>query len=214
MKRSAKIMTTTVLTGAVFALSACQEEQNQAMNFSGAAQCYQQRPSDVGFSDWRQICDDAEENATEAHEAEAPRYALSGSDGDDLCEEVHGDDQCYRISDNSGNSWFVPFMAGYVVSSMMDNSGSRYYGYSNSRPLYRTSSGGYTNSNFKYTTSRLNSTTAVRTNPTSYRAPTKPKTYSAVPAASKMTSTSIRSTGGFGASSTRSVSSRSSSFGG
>lgn len=203
MKRSNKILMTTMLTGAVFALSACQTEQNQAMNFSGAAQCYAERPDDVGFSEWADICDQAEENATEAHEAEAPRYAASGDDGDDLCEEVHGDNQCYQMTDSDGNSWFVPLMAGYFISSMINNNGNRTYGYSDSRPLYRTTSGGYTNGTFSYNTNRMNGVQPVRGNPTSYTAPSTPRTYSNTAA--------VRSSGGFGSSSTAG---RSTSFGG
>lgn len=204
MKRSKKIMMTTMLTGAAFALSACQTEPpEKAYNFSSPDACYNQIPEGTWMDEWKPVCDEAFENAKTAHEVEAPRYALSGSDGDDLCEEVHGDDQCYQMTDSSGNSWFVPFMAGYLISSAFDSSSNKYkYGYASSKPLYKTSSGGFTNSSFAYSTSRLNTSSRVSSNPTRYTTST-PKTYTSAPA--------IRSTGGFGASST---SSRSGSFGG
>ena len=205
MKRSKKIMMTTMLTGAVFALSACQTEPpEQAYNFSSAEKCYNEIPDGVWMDEWKPICDEGFETAKKSHEMEAPRYALSGSDGDDLCEEVHGDDQCYQMTDSSGNSWFVPFMAGYLIHSAFDSSSNKYkYGYSSSKPLYKTKSGGYTNSSFAYSTSRLNGVNRVSSNPTRYTT-SAPKTYTKAP--------TIRSTGGFGASSTSSRST--SSFGG
>lgn len=197
-------MMTTMLTGAVFALSACQTEPEQAYNFSNVEKCYSEIPDGVWMKEWKPICDESYKNAKTSHELEAPRYAQAGSDGDDLCEEVHGDDQCYKMTDSSGNSWFVPFMAGYLIHSAFDSRTNKYaYGSSSAKPLYKTSTGGYTNSTFAYNTSRLNSASRVSSNPTRYSTPSTPKTYTSAP--------TIRSSGGFGASST---SSRSASYGG
>lgn len=201
MKRSTLVMTTALLSGAVF-LSACNDDRNDTINFQTVSQCMQQRPAGEDFDSWEDICENAIENAKAQHERTAPRYAPTGSDGDDLCEEYHGDDQCYKVTDNNGNSFWMPFLMGYVVSSALDSSGKRYYTPSKSQPLYYSSKQkSYMTSTGSFTTAKAYGRSTV-----SSRALTPPKTTPKI-----STPTSVKSSGGFGAS--RSVSGGRSSFG-
>lgn len=230
MKMSKKIMLTTVLTGSIFMLSGCLEESPkfENMSFSSTDSCIRGKPSDVkndieSSEEWDMMCNTSYKEAVEAHEKEAPRY--TGDDAKKLCEEQHGDGKCYSPADiaqtgttsdetpssvageaaattaSSSGNWFMPFMAGWMVSSLLD-SGTRTYQSSLARPLYNASGGGYYNSN-GYRYNNLNSTRTSRTSATTYTR-TTPTTYN---------SRTVRSTGGFGASRTSSYSS-SRSYGG
>lgn len=192
MKKSQRLITTTILTGTVFATSACQNEQYTHMSFSNPQQCYNSFDSlnddNLSFSDWMNVCDNNFESAEKDHEKIAPRYELSGADGDDLCEEMHGDDNCYKVTGNDGSSYFVPFMAGYMISSMLMNNNSR--SYSTGQPLYRSSTGSYATANSSWVGSSIN------TKQTSSRPALKPSSSTV------QTTQSVKSTGGFGASRT------------
>lgn len=201
MKRSTLIMTTAILAGTIF-LAGCEDSKKpEALSFKSMEQCMYQRPLDQNELDWEKICEDAMEAAQKEHERTAPRYAPSGSDGDDLCEQEHGDDACYERKDADGNSFWTPFLAGYVVSSMLNNNGQRIYHYSKSQPMYYskgdrkmyTASGGYAATTFGRSSVSRSAVSPVRSTP-------------------KLTTpVSIKSTGGFGRSATAA---RGGSFGG
>ncbi|TBR38432.1 DUF1190 domain-containing protein [Marinomonas agarivorans] len=76
-------------------------------------------------------CQAAYEKAlTEAHRT-APRYQSQSH-----CESEFGYNQCYQ----TGNNFFVPFMAGWMVSSLLNNASNTYnpvYHYRNSSSSYR-----------------------------------------------------------------------------
>jgi uncharacterized protein YgiB involved in biofilm formation len=85
---------------------------------------------------------------SQAAAAKAPHFAT----GDD-CYAKYGPNGCRQYSDGNGNSWFMPFMVGY----MLGNHGG--YGYA---PVYRSYSGGY------QTVVVNNGTTVYNAAPTSY----------------------------------------------
>lgn len=193
MKRSSRLITTTILTGAVFATSACQPEPYTHMSFTSTDACYRSYDSindeNMTYSNWTDLCDTQFANAEKEHLKVAPKYEASGTDGDDLCEEVHGDDSCYKVTGNDGSSYFVPFMAGYLISSMMVNNRHSYM--SSSQPIYKSSTGSFATANSSWATSRLNTKQ------------TASRPVTTAPAASKInTPQSVKSSGGFGASRT------------
>lgn len=201
MKRSTLTMTTAILAGAVFLAGCKDSKEPEALSFKTMEQCMYQRPLEKNEAEWKVICDRAMLAAQKEHERTAPRYAPSGSDGDDLCEEEHGDDACYERKDENGNSFWTPFLAGYVVSSMLDNAGHRNYSYSKTQPMYYsksdrkmyTASGGYAATTFGRSSVSRNAISPVRSTP-------------------KITTpVSIKSSGGFGRSATAA---RGGSFGG
>lgn len=223
MKTSKKILLLTVLTGSTFFLTGCEEEKRQDLSFASEQACMDNRPAKEDLESWETMCAESYKNALAAHEKEAPHY--TGTDAKALCEEQHGVGKCYSpaeiakedgtvtpppdktagdsaaastttTSASSGN-WFMPFMAGWMVSSLFNDSGRTYY-QSQAKPLYSSASGGYTNSN-GYKFNSLNTTKRATLNNTSYTKST-PTTY---------TRSTVRSTGGFGASRTSSSSSRS-----
>lgn len=201
MKRSTILATTAILSGAIF-LSGCEDTKKpEAMSFKNLEQCLYQRPLDQNEIEWEQICKNAMEAADREHDRSAPRYAPSGSDGDDLCEQEHGDDACYERKDSSGNSFWTPFLAGYVVSSMLNDNGHRTYGYSKAQPMY------YSKSDKKmYTASGSYGAKTFGRSSVSRSAISPAKSTPKI-----TTPTSIKSTGGFGRSATAS---RGGSFGG
>jgi uncharacterized protein YgiB involved in biofilm formation len=84
-------------------------------------------------------CRESHEAALKMHETSAPRYTDSR-----LCEQQHGYGNCQQSGSN--NVW-LPFFAGYFVSSFLNNqsmAGCRSsYWNSCTRPLYQGARGGY-----------------------------------------------------------------------
>jgi len=80
MKRTTRLITTTILTGAVFTTAACQNEQYTHMSFTNPQQCYNTYDSlneeNLSFSDWMNVCDNNFENAKNDHERIADRKSV------------------------------------------------------------------------------------------------------------------------------------------
>ncbi len=75
-------------------------------------------------------CETQYRNALAAHQQEAPRYKY-----EDICEADFGYNQCQR----SSNGFWMPFMAGYMMSMVAERvSDAVRYRSHYSRPLYRS----------------------------------------------------------------------------
>ena len=99
-------------------LSACGEDRDASKIYVSVDDCKQDNPDAVGQ------CLAAFESAIEEHNRTAPRF---NSQND--CEYEFGNERCQYVQSQSG-SFFMPFMAGFIVSRLMQPSP-----YS-SQPLY------------------------------------------------------------------------------
>lgn len=129
MKRSRNLRLGLMLGAAGLALAGCQEEEKA----TGAVYSSVEACVSEGIYT-RNACETALAEATKVHEESAPRY-----DSRALCEEEFGVGQCSPGSD--GGSFFVPFMTGYFVSSVLDDIGDAAKRTSYSRPLYKYKDG-------------------------------------------------------------------------
>lgn len=102
----------------VFIASACSDNRQEAMVFTSLNDCQYQLP------DYAAQCEMAYQKALEEAAETAPKYN-SRSD----CEYEFGSDQCVVYRNDSGNSWFMPLMAGYIIRDLLE---PRRY----SQPLY------------------------------------------------------------------------------
>ena len=99
-------------------LSGCGGEKEDATIYTSLEDCKQDYPNAV------ERCEAAYQTAMDEAMRTSPRFS---SEYD--CEHEFGPNQCQQVNNNSG-SFFMPFMAGYMVSSLL--SPNRYY----SQPLY------------------------------------------------------------------------------
>jgi len=99
-------------------LSGCGAEKEDATIYTSLEDCKQDYPGAV------ERCEAAYQTAVDEAMRTSPRFS---SEYD--CEHEFGPNQCQQVN-NGGGSFFMPFMAGYMVSSLL--SPSRYY----SQPLY------------------------------------------------------------------------------
>ncbi|WP_334059626.1 DUF1190 family protein [Alteromonas sp. S005] len=99
-------------------LSGCGAEKEDATIYTSLEDCKQDFPDAV------ERCEAAYQTAVDEAMRTSPRFS---SEYD--CEHEFGPNQCQYVN-NSNGSFFMPFMAGYMVSSLL--SPSRYY----SQPLY------------------------------------------------------------------------------
>ena len=136
MKRSRKV--SLVLMGAsAVTLNACGGDQDVPVEaFRNVEQCV----ATGKFTE--EYCRGEWDQARQLHEKSAPRYADRAA-----CEQEFGFQNCYRPpqstqSAQSTGGFFVPFMAGYIISDLINNAGGRNRFYS--QPLYRNAySGGF-----------------------------------------------------------------------
>lgn len=198
MKRTttSRVIACLVLGTSAFALSGCQSNNSDAVLFDSDLDCQTSDTLPEGMTPAQ--CEEQKVAAKAEYLETAPRY-----DALDVCEEQHGVGNCEvdPAITSSGGSSFMPFMAGYMISNVLNNNSSSYA----SRPLVPTSSGKFSTTDNRARVSSLNGNLKVAN-----------KTLLAKPAATlgkpPMTRATIRSTGGFGKSSTSSFSR--SSFGG
>ncbi|MGV2124855.1 DUF1190 domain-containing protein [Agrobacterium vitis] len=98
-------------------LSGCGEDAPTERTFTSVDQCISQ-----GMD--REVCQTAYQDAVKAHMANAPRF-----DGMAACEAEYGAKQCVQQTasntdgTNGSGSFFMPFMAGYLLSSTINNIG-------------------------------------------------------------------------------------------
>ncbi len=152
MKRSNSLMLCLMATGAVVALTACDETPPpepavSADMYTSVEECVS------GGKYTESYCKSSFDKAKQQHAASAPRY-----DSKTLCEEQFGPGACQMgptaaAQANAGGDFWTPFLMGYVVSSALDDLGDamsagshrdrdrQYGGYA--APVYRSSSGGW-----------------------------------------------------------------------
>ncbi|MBB3390803.1 uncharacterized protein YgiB involved in biofilm formation [Rhizobium sp. BK275] len=133
------------IAASTLALSGCGDQTPSETMFTSVDQCVES-----GMD--RQVCQAGYQDAMRAHLANAPRF-----NGMAACEAEYGSGQCTEQSANASpnntggsGSFFVPFLAGYMLSSALNNIGDynvyrrrqeesgNYYG---STPIYRNRSG-------------------------------------------------------------------------
>ena len=126
MKSRYSISIAALMGISIIGLSACEEPKVDAAVFNSLQQCI----NDPGML--REQCEKSYADARSQHASVAPKYT-SVQD----CQADFGAGRCeqspYRTS--RGGSVFMPLMMGYMMGSMM---GGR--GFSNSQPLYRSTS--------------------------------------------------------------------------
>jgi uncharacterized protein YgiB involved in biofilm formation len=133
MKRSRSIEL--ALMGTVpLLLAACdqaREPPRSALLYQSLQQCISEAKVSVD------VCRTTYEQALEAQERLAPRYGSFAE-----CAQQFGDDQCRQVVQSSGDHWFMPALAGFLIGRALDtNRGPGYvYGW-NGRPIYRTRTG-------------------------------------------------------------------------
>lgn len=88
-------------------LSACSTEREEAIVFNTLEDCVNANPSAAAQ------CEIAYQGALEEAARTAPKYNTEND-----CEYEFGPNQCQQVRTGSG-SFFMPFMAGYMVSSLL-----------------------------------------------------------------------------------------------
>lgn len=119
---------------AVFSLSGC-GGGDEGYLYSSVEDCIEAHPGQD------EICQSAYDEAQVAALESGPRYA-----SESLCEMEFGDDQCEPLGETR---FWVPFVAGYVVSEVIDEVGDyfeykrkrKYHGYG-AAPAFLSSKGG------------------------------------------------------------------------
>ncbi|RFB88290.1 hypothetical protein B5K11_22525 [Rhizobium leguminosarum bv. trifolii] len=132
------------IAASTLALSGCGDQTPSEVMFTSVDQC-------VTSGMDRQVCQAGYQDAMRAHLATAPRF-----NGMAACEAEYGVGQCTEQPANSvpnnssGGSFFTPFLAGYMLSSALNNitdysdyrrrqeANGYYYG---STPIYRNRAG-------------------------------------------------------------------------
>ncbi|CAM4373428.1 DUF1190 family protein [Alteromonas australica] len=99
-------------------LSACADERQDATIYTSIDDCKQDYPNAI------EKCEAAYQTAVEEAQRTSPRFNTEYD-----CEYEFGPNQCRTVNTNNG-SFFMPFMAGFMVSQLL--SPNRYY----SQPLY------------------------------------------------------------------------------
>jgi len=129
MKRSNKIVLTTLMAGAGVSLSACDGpdstgKQVDAVSYTSVAECKAAGALPAAE------CDTAYAQAQKDNEKVAPRY-----EDRQTCEEQYGVEQC--VPRNNG-SYFSPLLTGFIIGQALNNVG----GYRGA-PMYRDRAGNY-----------------------------------------------------------------------
>ncbi len=129
MKRSQRVVLTTLTAAGVVAVQACgssdwsEEPSVEASPFASVAEC-----SASGAVPAAE-CQRAYNQAVANHEQAAPRFETQP-----LCEEQFGNGQCQQRAAGTGSFW-MPVLAGFMVGRMLDRDRRPYYRYGG---LYRS----------------------------------------------------------------------------
>lgn len=94
-------------------LAACGDKE-EAIIYKNAADCASQNP------EFAQQCETAYQQALEEAERTGPKYNTRND-----CEAEFGSNQCRNVQNQSG-SFFMPFMAGYMLSNLLSPNPYRY----------------------------------------------------------------------------------------
>ena len=114
-------------------LAGCGEPAPENRLFTSVDNCIS-----AGFS--QAVCEGEYQTALQRHVAEAPRF-----DGQAVCEAEFGEGRCTEVAPGTpaaagaSQSFFVPFLTGYLVSSALSRIGSyaAYNTFLRSNPTYR-----------------------------------------------------------------------------
>lgn len=167
MKRSRSLVLT-LMAGTGLSLAGCDEAPPPeppvdvaAADLSGDERLYRSVEDCIAGKVFTiEYCQTSYQAAQEAHAEVAPRYNDSAT-----CEADFGSGACTRQTASDGTSWFMPFLAGYAVSSLIDDIGDgfkrRRHGGYHAKPLYYHPSGGYVTASGR----TLGSTAAARWSP-------------------------------------------------
>jgi uncharacterized protein YgiB involved in biofilm formation len=142
--RKPPILTLGTIAASTLLLSGCGDSTPAEAMFTSVDQC-------VSTGMDRQVCQTAYQDAMKAHLANAPRF-----NGMAACEAEYGAGQCAAqpasstANNGGGGNVFMPFLAGYMLSSAINNIGD-YNNYRRreeangssygSAPIYRNRSG-------------------------------------------------------------------------
>ena len=152
-KRSRRVVLTTLTAAGAAAVSGCgssdwSDSDAEGQVFSSVTEC-------VAAGENRTECENAYAQARVDDTDGAPRF-----DSQSLCEQEFGSNQCEQRT-SSGNSFWVPLLAGFVIGNVIDDididgrrrrryaplyrssAGTWYHGGSSYGPLSRRSGGGY-----------------------------------------------------------------------
>jgi len=132
-KRSRRVVLTTLTAAGAAAVSGCgssdwSDSDAEGQVFSSVTEC-------VAAGESRSECENAYAQARSADNDSAPRF-----DSQALCEQEFGSNQCEQRT-SSGNSFWVPLLAGFVIGNVIDDidiDGRKRRRYA---PLYRSSAG-------------------------------------------------------------------------
>lgn len=170
-----------------FTLAACQEEVLEVPMISSASECTTSIPGATP-----EECKAAIDQAHAEHQATAPRY-----DAVAVCEEQHGAGNCVADNSSGGGSIFMPILMGYMMGSLMSKlGGGAAAGAANARsvPMYPGAGGGLQTADGS--TKVASGSGTAKVGPQAFKA--QPTTLGKAP----MSSATVRSTGGFGNSTT------------
>lgn len=186
MKKRSRTAALVIVGAASFALAGCREEQVDAQAFPDLQSCLSAAGTGSLFTE--EQCRTAFDEAVALNAETAPRY-----DSREVCEAQYGVGNCaaeVQATGGGSGSIFMPLLAGYLIGNMLG--GGRGVA---SQPLYRTSSGGFTNP--AGTATYANNTGAAKLGQSAF---TKAPTTLGKPPLTKATALSR---GGFGSSGSR-----------
>lgn len=130
VRKSRSIKLALLGTTALFILAACDSPPEEMVQFNDRAECvfYQESKGEATLSA-EQICEQTYNEALARHKNEMATFK---TEEDCIADTTTN---CQMVT-RDGQSMFVPFMAGWMMSNMMDG-GGRYY----STPMYRSTTG-------------------------------------------------------------------------
>ncbi|WP_375449905.1 DUF1190 domain-containing protein [uncultured Devosia sp.] len=111
--RRSPLLALGTIAASSLALASCAGDPPAEVMFTSAQQCIE-----AGMD--QQVCQTGYQDAMQAHLASAPRF-----DGLAACEAEYGAGQCApapaAANTGGGGSFFIPFLAGYMMSSAINN---------------------------------------------------------------------------------------------
>lgn len=95
-------------------LAACSDNKEEALVYNNPQDCVKDNP------EFSEQCETAYKEALAEAQRTGPKYRSQND-----CEYEFGNNQCRVVESNSG-SFFMPFMAGYMLSDLLSPRGYRY----------------------------------------------------------------------------------------
>lgn len=108
-RKSWRIKPLAVGISSVFIAAACGDNREDAMVFTSLGDCQNQMP------DYAQQCEIAYQQALQDAADTAPKFNNRRD-----CEYDFGAEQCVQYRNDSGGSWFMPLMAGYMIRDILE----------------------------------------------------------------------------------------------